>query len=93
MKNAVIPTYTIRKNKNKVFFLSTQNRIYQTTISTPLRQILKKAVRNQMRLPENELVAMNRFIMGKDDEMDFANINSTINRYLNISGDVSLLFR
>ena len=91
MKNAVIPTYTIRKNK--VFFLSTQNRIYQTTISTPLRQILKKAVRNQMRLPENELVAMNRFIMGKDDEMDFANINSTINRYLNISGDVSLLFR
>lgn len=91
MKNAVIPTYTIRKNK--VFFLSTQNRIYQTTISTPLRQILKKAVRNQMRLPENELVAMNRFIMGKDDEMDFANINSTTNRYLNISGDVSLLFR
>lgn len=89
MNTTVNPTYTI--SGNKVFFLSMQNFVYEATLDKPLRKLLRKAIKNDYHLPENELVAMNRYIMKKDDKIDFNNVRSTMSRMVTIEGDINLL--
>ncbi len=83
MTNTIIPTYTICKNK--ITFLSTRNKVYQKSIDVQIKRLLRKAIKDQMYLPESELVALNRYIMGKDLEIDFSNVKSRMKRHINLN--------
>lgn len=90
MNRTTLPTYTLSEDK-KVVYVSPKGFLYQMKINPSLKNILKKAAKNDMKLQENELVALNRFIMGKDEKIDFNCITSTTQRTIRIEEELKLL--
>ncbi len=90
MNRTTLPTYALSEDK-KVVYVSPRGFLYQMKINSSLKNILKEAIKNNMKLQENKLVALNRFIMGKDEKMDFNCITSTIQRTIRIEEELELL--
>lgn len=70
-----------------IVLVAISGRIHHRRPTVAVWKFLRK-VYSKGNLQENELVALNRWIMGKDEEMDFENITSTQSRVIIMTSEL-----
>lgn len=68
-----------------LILVAISGRIHRRRPTVAVWKFLKRIHHFKGNLQENELVALNRWIMGKDEEMDFENITSTKERTITMA--------
>ena len=67
-----------------LILVAISGRIHRRRPTVAVWKFLKR-IHSKSTLQENELVALNRWIMGKDEEMDFENVTSTKERTITMA--------